>query len=318
MKKPNSTTPIKTLKTSSVPQLSQKPKVLVIVGPTASGKTDLAIELALKLNGEVISADSRQVYRGLDIGSGKVTPMEARGIPHHLIDIADPANLYSVEQFKHDAMKAIEDVIKRGKLPIICGGTGFYVESVIKNIVRPKVATNKKLRDELAKHSLKELQEKLKSLDPLYANKIDMQNPVRIIRAIEIATELGSVPELIELPLQYDFFQIGIDSEDSLLKKRIEKRLENRFEQGMTEEVVALMKTLSFERLFELGLEYRYISLFLKGELTESDVKKKLALEIWHYAKRQRTWFKRDKTIHWIKNVETEKAFDLAQKFLTN
>lgn len=316
MKKPNSATIPKTATTDPEAQPSHKPKILVIVGPTASGKTDLAIQLALKLNGEVISADSRQVYRGLDIGSGKVTPIEARGIPHHLIDIADPADLYSVEQFKHDAMKAIEDIVKRGKLPIICGGTGFYIESVIKNIIRPKVATNKKLRDELAKHSLKELQEKLKSLDPVYAKKIDIHNPVRIIRAIEIATELGSVPELVELPSPYEFFQIGIDAEDTLLRKRIEKRLENRFEQGMIDEVISLKKSVSFERLFELGLEYRYISLFLKGELTEFDMKQKLALEIWHYAKRQRTWFKRDKTIHWIKNTETEKAFDLAQKFL--
>ncbi len=316
MKKPDSVNSTDAVISHSEALTSRRPKVLVIVGPTASGKTDLAIQLALHLNGEVISADSRQVYRGLDIGSGKVTPMEARGIPHHLIDIADPNNLYSVEQFKHDAMTAIEDIVKRGKLPIIAGGTGFYIESVLKNIVRPQVPTNKKLRDELAQLSLKELQEKLKSLDPLYAQKIDMQNPVRIIRAIEIATELGRVPELIELPSPYEFFQIGIDMEDMLLKKRIEKRLESRFEQGMTEEVSGLKKTLSWERLFELGLEYRFISLFLKGELTESEMKKKLALEIWHYAKRQRTWFKRDKTIHWIKNTETEKAFDLAKRFL--
>ena len=173
-----------------------KTKLLIILGPTASGKSDLAVQLAKKYNGEIISADSRQVYKGLNIGTGKITKKEMSGIKHHLLDVTDPKKVFTVSQFKTLVEIAIADISSRGKLPIICGGTGFYIQAVVDNIILPEVPPNKKLREKLNKKTTTELFEILKKLDNERAKNIDAKNPRRLIRAIEIAEKLGKVPPL--------------------------------------------------------------------------------------------------------------------------
>ena len=170
-------------------------KIIVIVGPTSSGKSDLAVIIAKKFKGEIVSADSRQVYKGMDIGTGKITKKEMRGIPHHLIDVASPRQKYSVAKYKREAEKAIRDITNRGNIPIVCGGTGFYIQSIVDDIVFPEVKSNSNLRKKLSKLSPEELFLELKKIDENRAQKIDPHNPHRLIRAIEIATELGSVPQ---------------------------------------------------------------------------------------------------------------------------
>lgn len=293
-----------------------KPKVIVILGPTASGKSDLAVKIAHQFDGEVISADSRQVYIGLDIGTGKITKKEMAGVPHHLLDVISPKKKFCVEDFKKKAQKAIEEVISRGKVPIICGGTGFYIDAVVRNLEFPNVDPNLDLRLKIKDLRAEELFERLKKLDPKRAEAIDKHNKVRLIRAIEIATTLGKVPKIKSKPL-YETISIGIDFSKEELDSRIEKRLLSRIKAGMIEEVENLHKKgLSWKRMEELGLEYRYITKYLKGELTKEEMVGKLNIEIRHYAKRQLTWFCRDKHIIWLKPEKLEDAFKFISDFL--
>ncbi len=270
-----------------------KPKVLVIIGPTASGKSDLAIRLAKKYNGEIISADSRQVYKGMDIGSGKVTKREQRMVRHHLLDIASPKRMYTVAHFKRDAARAIRDIVKRGKLPIICGGSGFWIEALLSSAQFPNVAPNKLLRKKLSKLSAAKLFSMLEKKDPERAANIDTHNPVRLIRALEIIDATNKPVQkrrLSESP--YDAEIILLNPNQKVLYARIEKRLTTRFKQGMIAEVQRLRKSrVSDRRLIELGLEYRYITLYLQGKLTRKEMEAKLLSEIKKYAKRQMTWF---------------------------
>ncbi len=241
-----------------------KPKILAVIGPTSSGKSDLAVQLAKEFNGEIISADSRQVYTGLDIGTGKITKEEMAGVPHHLLDVVDPNTVFSVSDFQKLAYAAIEDILSRGKLPIIAGGTGFYIQSIVGGIILPKVPENAELRKELSKLSLKELQKKLKELDLNRFEKIDIENKVRLIRSIEIATALGSVPEIQKDP-KYDVTQIGILWPKEELDRRIHERLIMGIDQGLIEETIDLhTKGVSYKRMEELGLEYRFVSRFLR------------------------------------------------------
>lgn len=280
----------------------KKPHIVVVCGPTATGKTQYAIELAKKINGEVISADSRQVYIGMNIGSGKVTREEMQGIPHHLIDVVSPKKVFTVSDYQQLATQIIKEIISRGKVPIICGGTGFYIDALVNQSVIPNVPPNKKLRLELNKESAIKLFELLLKLDKRRAQDIDPHNKVRLIRAIEIAKTLGKVPKVsINAAAKYDVEWIGIDRDDAVLKARIEKRLMERFDQGMIEEVQTLNAGgISWRRLLSFGLEYRYITLFLQNKISKEEMIEKLKTEIWHYAKRQRTWFKRNKAIKWI------------------
>lgn len=277
-----------------------KPKILVIVGPTASGKTSLSIKLAKEQNGEVISADSRQVYRGLDLGTGKVTKEEMDGVPHHLLDIADPKEIYTAADFVRDGRAAIEDIISRGKLPIIVGGTFFYTDALLGRIVTPEVPPNPLLRAELEKLSAAELFEKLQTLDPERAEDIDEHNPRRLVRALEIAAALGKVPQLPPEEI-YDARILGIKIDQETLHKNIHIRLLARLDAGMIDEVKGLHEHgLSYERMEDLGLEYRYIARHLKGELSYEDMVETLETKIRQFAKRQLTWLKRDKSIEWI------------------
>ncbi|MEK7551913.1 MAG: tRNA (adenosine(37)-N6)-dimethylallyltransferase MiaA [Patescibacteria group bacterium] len=294
-----------------------KPKIIVILGPTATGKSSLAVQIAKKFNGEIISADSRQVYKGLDIGSGKITEKEMMGVPHHLLDIANPKRKFSVTDFKEKAEKAIEDILKRGQLPIICGGTGFYIQALVDNLVLPEVSPNISLRKKLDKKTPAELFEILKKLDPKRADSIERQNPRRLIRAIEIAKEIGSVPVLKKDSLKYSPLFIGLDLPDEILKQKIGTRLMERIKIGMIEEARTLHEQgLSFKRMIELGLEYKFLAKYLKGEITEKEMVSSLQIEIWHFVKRQRTWFKRDKRINWFEPSELKKIEKLVKDFV--
>jgi tRNA dimethylallyltransferase len=291
-------------------------KLLVILGATAVGKSALAVELARAYNGEVISADSRQVYRGADIGTGKITAAEMRGVRHHLLDVVSPTQHYSVEEWRKAALGAIDDITEREKLPIVCGGTGFYIQALVDNVSFPEVPPNKEFRNKLEGKSASELFGALKAKDERRAREIDAHNPRRLIRALEIADALGKVPEQKSEPL-FDTLQIGIQLSREILREKISLRLEKRLNDGMIEEAKTLHANgLSFERMDELGLEYRYLALFLKGELSYDEMKTKLATEIYRYAKRQETWFKRDKRIVWFSPEEREEIFDAVENFL--
>ena len=301
-----------------MPKVTYKNKLIVILGPTSSGKSDLAVLIAKKFNGEIISADSRQVYRGMDIGTGKVTKKEMSGIPHHLLDVADPKRKYSVSRFKREAEKAITQIIKRGKIPILCGGTGFYIQAVVDNLILPKVRANAKLRKKLNQIPTKELFLMLKKLDCKRSKTIDIHNPHRLIRAIEIATELGAVPALDKSKeSKFEVLQIGIKTPKEVLQSRIIKRLDKRLKRGMVAEVKRLhTEGISYKRMVELGLEYKFISLFLSKDLSKDDAIKQLTTASFQYAKRQMTWFKKDKRTHWVLFEDTQKTFTLVKGFL--
>lgn len=269
------------------------PTIVVVCGPTATGKSDYAVALAKEIGGEVISADSRQVYRGLDIGSGKITPKEMRGVPHYLLDVASPRQIFSVAQFQEKAGKVIGDIIKRGNVPIICGGTGFYIDALIHGTDFPAVPPNKLLRKKLSAQTAQENFRYLQTLDPDRAETVDRYNNVRVIRAIEIALALGTVPKVTRTK-KYEVEWHYLDFPDDVLRKRIHDRLIKRIKQGMAAEVRALHENgLSWKRLEALGLEYRYLALYLQKKLSKQDMLTQLEYAIWHYAKRQRTWFKK-------------------------
>ncbi|MCI0680322.1 tRNA (adenosine(37)-N6)-dimethylallyltransferase MiaA [bacterium] len=285
--------------------MAAKIKLIVILGPTASGKSSLAVELAREFGGEVVSADSRQVYKGLDIGTGKITKREMQGVPHHLIDIALPKRQLSVSEYKKRADKTIEDIARRGKVPILCGGTGFYIDAVAEGIVFPEVLPNPLLRKKLAEKKPDELFVMLQKLDPRRAKTIEKNNPRRLIRAIEIARALGNVPELKKSAPKYNALYIGIAPDTETLCNNIHARLLARMKKGMIAEAKRLHEQgLSWKRMEELGLEYRYLSRHLRGMLAKEEMQEKLETEIQRYAKRQMVWFKRNKKIKWFKPNE--------------
>lgn len=289
-----------------VKKKKEKNAILIIVGPTASGKSSLAVRLAKKINGEIISADSRQVYRGLNIGTGKITKREMDGVPHYLLDVADPEKQFTASDFVRLARQAIEHIRKRKKLPIIVGGTGFYIDALVGKIFLPPVPPNQSLRQKLEKKTTEELFKLLKQKDARRARTIDRHNKIRLIRALEIVEKIGEVPPPVKINgLNSRLIFIGLKPSD--LEERIYKRLIERFE-GMIEEGKKLHKKgLSYKRMFELGLEYRYIAMFLKGEIKKSEMLAELFNKIRQYSKRQMTWFKHNKKIKWFKSDETDK-----------
>ncbi len=286
-----------------------KPKLLVIVGPTASGKSALAIRLAKKFHGEVVSADSRQVYRGLNIGTGKMTKKEMRGVPHHLLDATSPNRQFTVVQYQKLAERAIRDISKRGRLPILCGGTGFYIDAVLYGNSFPSAPANKELRRKLAKRTASELLAELQKRDPDRAAAIDPKNKVRLIRALEIVLTTGKPVPALRKASKYEALKLGILLPKKELKRNINSRIQTWLRHGLLKEVEGLHKKgLGWKRLHELGLEYRYPALRLQGKLTRPEMVRKMETETWRYAKRQMTWFKRDKDIHWVKTIkEAEK-----------
>ena len=274
--------------------------LIVILGPTATGKSDFAVRLAKKIkHAEIVSADSRQVYKGLDIGSGKITKKEMRGIPHHLLDVADPKKVFAVSEYQKLANKAIADIIARGNTPILVGGTGLYIDAVVYGTVFPEVPPNKPLRKKLETKKTPTLFKMLQKLDSARAKTIDAHNPVRLIRAIEIAKALGKVPTFKQKE-QYDTELIGLTLPDDVLKKKIHNRLLARMKIGMVREVTNLHKKgLSWKRLESFGLEYRSIALYLQKKISKKEMLVELEKATWQYTKRQMTWFKRNKKIIW-------------------
>ncbi|MEK9182064.1 MAG: tRNA (adenosine(37)-N6)-dimethylallyltransferase MiaA [Patescibacteria group bacterium] len=284
-------------------------KTIVILGPTASGKSALAVKIAKKINGEIISADSRQVYKGLNIGTGKITKKEMGGIPHYCLDIVSPKKIFTVADFKKCADEAIEKIFARNKTPIIVGGTGLYIQAIVDNIVLPEVKPDWKLRKELEKKTTEEMFAMLKKLDSERAKKIDRKNPRRLIRAIEIAKIIGKVPNLdIQCP-SWEALQVGIKLPDEILKENIEKRIKKMLKNGLIAETKKLKNSgLSWKRIYEFGFEYKYPAMFLQNKISKDDMLSKMLIENWQYAKRQMTWFKRDKRIKWIsKEKQAEK-----------
>lgn len=295
----------------------EKPKLIAIVGPTSSGKTDLSIAIARLINGEVISTDSRQIYRELNIGAGKITKKEMQGVPHHLLDIASAKRTISVAQYQRLAAKTIQNILKHNKVPILCGGTGLYVDSILTNQYFPAVPPNDKLRKVLAKLSRAELFDTLSKLDPLRAKTIDANNPHRLIRAIEIATALGSVPLLKPAESEYESLIIGLTLPREELQLRIHKRLMIRLRSGMIAEAKNLhTKGLSWKRMEALGLDYRYLAQFLQGKISKGEMIHSIERENWLYAKRQMVWFKRNKKIKWFSPKESKKILTLAKNFI--
>jgi tRNA dimethylallyltransferase len=276
--------------------MDTKPKLIVICGPTATGKTATSIEIAKNIDGEIISADSRQVYKYLDIGTAKITEEEMQGISHHMINIVEPHEKFSVVQYKQMTHKIIDDIHSRGKTPILVGGTGMYIDAVIHDRTFPEVPPNTELRSKLENKPTTELVKILHKLDQDRAETIDQDNPVRLIRAIEIATTLGSVPKQESAESPYELEIHYMDLPDNELQQKIHDRNVHRLENGLIEEVENLHTShdMSWERLNELGLEYRYVSQFVQGEIeTKEKLIEILDQKTWQYVKRQRTWFKK-------------------------
>lgn len=296
-----------------------KPKVIAIVGPTASGKSSLGIYLAKKLGGEIISADSRQVYKGLDIGTGKVTKKEMAGIPHHLLDIISPKKQFTANDFVKHGDKIIKSMIYHtpSVIPIIVGGTGFYVDALLGRIMLPNVPPNPALRARLEKVSVKKLHAMLAKLDARRAKTIEPKHKRRLIRAIEIAKAIGKNPKTWKSDVQtYDVLWLGIHPAPEVLKKHIHRRLLARMKRGMVKEAKKLHAAgLSYKRMEELGLEYRYLARLLQNQITKREFLEHLEHEINKYAKRQSKWFQRNKDIRWIS--KKSEALRLAKAFIS-
>ena len=294
--------------------------LVVVLGPTASGKSALGIALAQHFHGEIVSADSRQVYRGLDIGTAKVTPEERALVPHHLLDVADPREIYTVSQFQQQAIAAIDDILARGHQPFLAGGSPHYIQAVVDHLNIPHVPPQPELRAQLEARPLAELVAELEELDPDSAATIDRSNPRRVIRALEVCLVTGkpfSQQRAVAAPL-YQSLLLGIEWPRDVLYRRIDARVDERMQQGMVQEVRDLLEQgMSHERLEALGLEYRYISRLLRGEFkSEDEMVQRLKYAIHDFTRRQLTWFRRDKRIVWVENGNVEKAEVLVRRFL--
>ena len=294
--------------------------LIVIVGTTASGKSKLGIRLAQRLGGEIVSADSRQLYRGLDIGSGKVTPEERAGVPHHLLDVADVRQRFTVAEYQVQAFAAIEDITARGRQPLLVGGSGLYVRAVVDNPAYPNVAPRPELRHQLERTPLRELIVQLEAVDPVTARRIDKQNPRRVVRALEVSLASGRPfsAQQDQGPPRVDPLQLGLTWPRDELRCRIRNRLEARLAGGMLEETRQLLAAgVPPQRLIELGLEYRFLTRHVLGELTADEMREKLETAIVQFARRQMTWFRRDARIRWLEpDRALEQAEALAAEFL--
>ncbi|OGM96234.1 MAG: tRNA (adenosine(37)-N6)-dimethylallyltransferase MiaA [Candidatus Yanofskybacteria bacterium RIFCSPHIGHO2_02_FULL_38_22b] len=299
---------------TKVSSASRWTKIIVIVGPTASGKSDLAIKLARKYHGEIISADSRQVYLGMNIGTGKVTKKEQKIVKHYLLDAVSPKKQFTADAFKKLGEKASQEITAKHKIPIIVGGTGFYIDILLDRMAVAEVPPNKNIRTKLEKQSAEQLFKQLQKLDPRRAKNIDKHNKRRLVRSLEIVLITGKlVPPKQTYNIQhttYNILWIGLRSKN--LEKRIKIRLDKRLSQGMIREVERLhQQGVSWKRLDDFGLEYRWISRYLQKvgsrklkveRFKDSEYYKELLRDIVRYSKRQMTWFKRNKEITWIKN----------------
>jgi len=285
-----------------------KYNLLTILGPTATGKTGLAAHVAARLNGEVISADSRQVYRGMDLGTGKDYEdyfVDGVEVPSHLVDIEDAGVHYNVYRFQTDFIQVFREIQSRDKFPVLCGGSGLYLEAVLKNYRLIEVPPNKALRKELEGKELEELSEILKAMKPRLHNETDVETDRRAIRAIEIEKYYAEHPQMDSEMPDIESLNVGIDFDRNMRRERISKRLKLRLEEGMLDEVQKLLDSgLTPEQLIYYGLEYKFLTLHLIGELSYDEMFRQLEIAIHQFAKRQMTWFrgmeKRGTKIHWI------------------
>lgn len=288
--------------------MNSSPDIVAVVGPTASGKTRRAVEIARTFGGEIISGDSRQVYKGMDLGTGKDLD-EYCEVPYHLIDIAEAGDKYNLHRFLNDFRLAQQDIVSRGLLPVLCGGTGMYVESALSGLVMPEVERNESLRNELADKSLAELIEILKGYKTLH-NTTDVDTRDRALRAIEIQQYYAENPDAAELcnrnaakPL--DSLVIGIDIPRDARREKISSRLKSRLEDGMIDEIRRLIdRGVKAEDLIYYGLEYKFVTLHVIGKFSYDDMYRQLEIAIHQFAKRQMTWFRgmerRGIPIHWL------------------
>lgn len=290
-------------------------KVIVIAGPTASGKTDLAIKLAHEINGEIISADSMQIYRGMDIGTAKPTMEERQGIPHYLIDIVDPDEEYSVAHFQRDAKNCIREILNSGKVPIVAGGTGLYINSLVYNINFSETTADWEYRKQLEEIARdkgpEELHRFLQKVDPVSAEKIHPNNIKRVIRALEVFKTTGKpisqhqLESRTEKP-EYEFKIFGLEMDRKILYERINKRVDKMMEMGLYEEVEGLLEKYSPDLVSLQGIGYKEIISAIKGEYSLEEAVEKIKLNTRHLAKRQITWFKKTENLRWIDTGNTE------------
>ena len=279
--------------------MRNKPKLIVIVGPTASGKSQFAVKLAQKINGEIISADSRQVYKELNIGSAKITNQETKGIPHHCLNLVSVKKAFTVADFKREAEKVIDMIYHNNKIPILVGGTGFYIQSVVDGLILPEVLPNLKLRKRLSNYSTAYLFNKLTRLDPDRAKTMERKNKRRLIRALEIIDALGKVPKL-KKNQKYKTQFIGITRSPDALKKRIKNRTKEMLRRGLIRETKKLRSLgLSWKRIYELGFEYKYPALFSQKKISRKEMRNSINKETINYTRRQMLWWKKDKRIKW-------------------
>lgn len=299
---------------------AEVPNLIVVLGPTASGKSTLGIQLAQRFSGEIVSADSRQVYRGMDIGTAKVTAEERALIPHHVLDVADPQEVYTVARFQQEAIAAIDDILARGHHPFLVGGSPHYIQAVVDRLDIPPIPPQPELRAQLEARPLSELLAELEELDPQSAATIDRSNPRRIIRALEVCLVSGkpfSQQRRVAAPL-YRCLLLGIWWPRDVLYGRIDARVDERMRQGMVQEVRDLLEQgVSAERLESLGLEYRFISRWLRGEFkSEEEMVERLKHAIHDFTRRQLTWFRRDKRIVRIEGNDVGQAEEEVRRFL--
>ena len=273
------------------------PKLIVIEGTNASGKSSLGVELAKKYNGEIISADSRQVYRRLDLGSGKITPEETDGVPHHLLDVRSPGEFFSMADFQKLAYAAIDDILSRGRQPFLVGGTGLYVDAVADGYILSDKEPDAALREHLETFETPELYRMLR--EKLPDTDIDPRNRHRVMRALERLAADDYRPGRKEP--RYELLKLGVTWPREVLKQRIDERLERRLRQGMTDEVRAMLDDgVSEVFLTKLGLEYKYLTWYLTGKMGYEQMVEELGNAIKRFAKRQMTWFRKDKRIVWL------------------
>ena len=293
--------------------MTQKPKIIVICGPTASGKTALSIQLAKKINGEIVSADSMQIYKDMDIGTAKVTIDEMEGIKHYLIDNVSPTTRYSVANFKKDALTAIKEILKKGKTPIIVGGTGLYVDSLVKGIDYDDTEIDLEYRnhlEEIAKtQGLHELYEKAVQIDSVAMEKISENDKKRIFRVLEIYHSTGKTKTMQEIESKkeenpYDYYVFAINMDREKLYERINKRVDIMIEKGLVDEVKSLISKYDKFPTAIQGLGYKEVVSYLNNEITYDEMIEKIKQESRHYAKRQLTWFKRNKETIWINGLD--------------
>ena len=329
-------------------KVSRAHKIIVILGPTASGKSELAVKVAQKFNGEIISADSRQIYKGLDVGSGKVPrdlilrksdflnikevrlPYIYKGIKHHLIDVASPKKIFTVAQYQKLARKALKDILRRGKIPIICGGTGLYIDALIYNYQFPEAPPQLNLRKKLEKKSTKELFKQLKKLDPRRAENIDKNNRRRLIRALEICISTNRPApsfnfwrsDLQNINRQFGeigspnikILKIGVSVPKEKLKTRINRRVDKMLKLGLINETKQLLKKYPADLPAFNTIGYREIIDYLKGKTTLPEAISLIKKNTYQYTKRQMTWFKRNENIIWIDNPQ--KVFAICRDWL--